>query len=160
MSLVASPPLPGFVSIQHHPLDQPGLAELVTRCLEGPVWCCLRWPDRTQFYEPTSAQPIQFSAGEGQVFNQARELRWQRQGDRYQVLLLSSTTITDEALESLGEKQQWLIRDLNAKAYPPTETRLPRGAAYPKPLNIGQRYFMDAATGTVQFVALREAQSS
>ena len=142
----------GFVSVECSPLDQPSWDELIKRCITGDVWHCLQWPHKTEFH---SEQPTDFSASGGQVFNQDRELRWKRRGDHYEVLLLSNSPITDDALRSLDEAQQWLIRDLNANFYPPTETRFPQGVTYPNGLDVGQRYFMDKQTGIVQFVALR-----
>lgn len=144
--------LPGFVSIQQTPLDQSSLDQLIRRCITGEAWHCLHWADRTLF---VSGLPSELSCPEGQVFNQHRELRWQQQGDRYEVLLLSSTVIVDAALQALLEEQAWLIQDLNAHFYPETETKLPRGIRYPSDLDIGQRYFIHKETGIVQFVALR-----
>ncbi|MGB3492291.1 MAG: hypothetical protein WBA57_06160 [Elainellaceae cyanobacterium] len=144
----------GFVSIQDSALDQSALDQLIQRCLAGDTWYCLRSPEAITLKVglPTDDQ---LSSPEGQVFSQDRELRWKRLGAEYEVLLLSKTKINDPALQPLDEEQQWLTRDLNANFYTPTETRFPRGVAYPNDLNIGQRYFMDSATGTVQFVALR-----
>jgi hypothetical protein len=150
----------GFVSIQRSPLDETALQALISRCIPGDAWHCLRWPHDTLF--GTGLQ-VDLSAPEGQVFNQHRELRWKRQNDGYEVLVLSSTPISDTVLRPLLESEpqpsesepQWLIRDLNAHFYPATETRLPRGVAFPKALDIGQRYFIHRETGMVQFVALR-----
>lgn len=144
----------GFVSIQSNELSQADLEQLIQRCLTGDTWYCLRSPEAITFHIGLP-QGDSLSSPEGQVFNQDRELRWKRQGDEYTVLLLSNTEIDDQALQPLDEKQQWLIRDLNANFYPPTETRFPRGVAYPDGLDIGQRYFIDGQTGIVQFVALR-----
>jgi len=149
----------GFVSIQRKGLNQAGLEQLIQRCLTGDTWYCLRSPAAITFHVGLP-QGDSLSSPEGQVFSRDRELRWKRQGDEYTVLLLSITEIDDPALQPLDEQQQWLIRDLNANFYPPTETRLPRGVAYPKDLDldIGQRYFIDGQTGIVQFVALRGAK--
>lgn len=150
----------GFVSIPQSPLDETALQGLISRCISEDAWHCLRWPHGTLF--ETGLQ-VDLSAPEGEVFNQHRELRWKRQNDGYEVLLLSSTPVSDTALRPLIESEpqpsesepQWLIRDLNANFYPSTETRLPRGVAYPNNLDIGQRYFIHRETGIVQFVALR-----
>lgn len=146
--------LQGFVSIQGIALNQSAFDSLIRRCLPGDTWCCVRSPQTITFKAglPTDAF---LSSPEGQVFGQVRELRWKHQNDVYKVLLLSKTEIDDQALQPLDQEQQWLIRDLNAKFYPPTETRFPRGVSYPEDLEIGQRYFMDSKTGIVQFVALR-----
>ena len=145
---------PGYVSIQSHGLNQADLEQLIQRCLTGDTWYCLRSPEAITFHVGLP-QGGSLSSQKGQVFGQDRELRWKRQGDEYTVLLLSKTKIEDQALQPLDEEQQWLIRDLNANFYPPTETRFPRGVAYPDGLDIGQRYFIDGQTGIVQFVALR-----
>ena len=145
----------GFVSIQDSALDQSALDQLIQRCLAGDTWYCLRSPEAITPLQEGLPTDGSLSLPEGQVFSQDRELRWKRQGDEYEVLLLSKTKIDDPVLQPLDEEQQWLIRDLNANFYPPTETRFPKGVTYPKDLNIGQRYFMDSAAGTVQFVALR-----
>ncbi|WP_346291416.1 hypothetical protein [Sphaerothrix gracilis] len=144
--------LQGFVYISRTTLDQSSLDQLMRRCITGRAWHCLRWPDRTRF---NSDLPSDFVCTEGQVFNQDREFRWKQRGDRYEVLLLSSTAVTDATLKPLVQEQEWLIRDLNAHFYPETETKLPRGIHYPEDLDIGQRYFIDGQTGSVQFVALR-----
>ena len=145
---------PGFVSIQSNGLSQADLEQLIQRCLTGDTWYCLRSPQTTTFSAglPTESS---LSSPEGQVFSQVRELRWKRQGSGYAVLLLSRAEIDDPALQPLDTEQQWLTRDLNASFYPPTETRFPRGVAYPDGLDIGQRYFINRNTGIVQFVALR-----
>ncbi|MDB9526783.1 hypothetical protein PN498_12355 [Oscillatoria sp. CS-180] len=144
----------GFVSIQSNDLNQADLEQLIQRCLTGDTWYCLRSPEAITFHVGLPKAGF-LSSLEGQVFSPHRELRWKRQGDEYTVLLLSNTEIQDQALQPLGKEQQWLIRDLNANFYPPTETRFPRGITYPDGLDIGQRYFIDCRTGIVQFVALR-----
>ncbi|MEM6838058.1 MAG: hypothetical protein AAF609_14525 [Cyanobacteria bacterium P01_C01_bin.120] len=144
----------GFVSIQSIDLNQSALSELIQRCLIGDTWYCLRSPETITLHVglPTD---VSLSSPEGQVFNSSRELRWKGQGHEYAVLLLSKTKIEDQALQPLDKERQWLTCDLNANFYPSTETRFPRGVAFPKDLDIGQRYFMDRETGIVQFVALR-----
>jgi len=144
----------GFVNIQSKGLNQADLEQLIKRCLTGDTWYCLRSPEAITFHVGLP-KGDSLTSPEGQVFGQDRELRWKRQSENYTVLLLSNTKIDDQALQPLDEQQQWLIRDLNANFYPSTETRFPRGVAYPDGLDIGQRYFIDGKTGIVQFVALR-----
>ncbi|WP_066426876.1 hypothetical protein [Anabaena sp. 4-3] len=111
---------------------------------------------------------------EGQIFNNHFELRWkQKYRDNYEVLLL---TITDnyDNFQPIGKS--WRIEPQNydnfpSYAYPAygyglDKTRFPKEFSYPKSLDIrvnedkknqpklGQRYFIDNETSTVQFVAL------
>lgn len=105
-----------------------------------------RWPHCVRWEAPDweALSPI------GQVFNRDRELRWKQRGDRFDVLLLSRIALPPE-FEAIG--QGWRYRDRSAHFYPKTDTRLPRSLSYPD-INIAQRYFMDAQTAVVQFVAL------
>lgn len=120
--------------------------------------CFLRWPDKIEFLEYKKvAQQVgsgQF-AQEGRIFNQECELRWRCQDKAYKVLLLSNTGEKggkDNIIESLGG--EWETKYLDASFYPKTEARFPKQKDYPDDLNIGQRYFIDAQTACVQFVAL------
>ena len=108
--------------------------------------CFQRWSHCVSWDAPTAQaiSPI------GQAFNAERELRWQQQGNCYQVLLLSTVALEPEFV-AIG--QGWHYRDRAAHFYPKTETRLPRSLSYPD-INIAQRYFIDARTAAVQFVAL------
>jgi len=92
---------------------------------------------------------------EGQAFDENRELRWKRKGSGYEVLLLSNTG-GDTELSAIG--QEWETKALAAKAFSKTETRFPRKIEIPGDLDLGQRYFIDAETASVQFIALRVMQ--
>lgn len=160
----------GFVHTTNlTPSSSQELSELIEHCMSKESWYFLRWPDQVSNFEPglpsdfCSANGRSSSNGrlctEGQVFSQTRELRWQRRGDKYQVLLLSKTEV-DHDLQTTGQSwtavgSTWEIKDLPANFYPETETRFPKGLTYPDKLDIGQRYFIDAQTALVQFVALR-----
>jgi hypothetical protein len=130
------------------------LKNIVRRCLSGKVWQFLRWPHQVKLSQLDVDSKDFFECQEGQVFNQTRELRWQRKGDSCEVLLLSDVG-GDDALSEIEPKRLWKTQDLNAMAYPSTETRLPQPVKVPDDLDLGQRYFMDAETACVHFVALR-----
>ena len=104
---------PGFVSIQSIELDQSSLKELMKRCFSSDTWYCLRWPHGTKF-ESGLPNDDDFPCVEGQVFDQKRELRWKSKGKQYEALLLSTTPVTDSALQPLDKTLKWFIRDLNA----------------------------------------------
>jgi hypothetical protein len=92
---------------------------------------------------------------DGQVFDRQFELRWQQNDDQsYEVLLLHCEQGVEnwdfQAIDS-----EWKISEpLGAYLYDKDETRFPKGFQYPKNLKLRQRYFQDAATATVHFVAL------
>jgi hypothetical protein len=108
-----------------------------------------------------------FPGFEGQMFNFERELRWKKQGNGYEVLLLSRVEADPDlgfkAVPSNRENYKWEICDHNAYFYKIDETKFPKGFTYkgandedidPKRISIGQRYFKDSDTATVHFVAL------
>lgn len=115
-----------------------------------PNYYFLQWPHKVSgIVEKLS----EFPSPEGQMFNSQFELRWKQRGSEYEVLILS-TENPDSALgdfQAIGNK--WKIIDRNAHLYTKHETRFPHQFIYPK-INIAQRYFMDAETATVHFVAL------
>ncbi|MGF1524265.1 MAG: hypothetical protein ACFBSF_18245 [Leptolyngbyaceae cyanobacterium] len=146
-----------FVGVNSSPLDQDGLQALMQHCGGEKSWHFLRWPHKVklEFGQPHS---VDFDCTEGQVFNQDCELRWKRKEDNYEVLVLATDFFADQALKRLGE--MWTTQDLSCDFFLPTETRLPKGITYPKGFDVkqrhfGQRYFINDATGTVHFIALR-----
>jgi len=84
------------------------------------------------------------------MFDGDRELRWKQQGSQFEVLILSTRKETP-AFEPVGE--DWTVQKRKAYVYPATETRLPQGIA-DRQVNISQRYFHNAKTAIVHFVAL------
>lgn len=106
--------------------------------------------------------PDEFSLGfEGQMFNSDRELRWKKQGSAYEALLLSSVAADLEGFEAIGEN--WEYCDRAAYFHGLNEPKFPKSFIYKgkndeniesKNISIGQRYFQDQRTATVQFVAL------
>ena len=106
--------------------------------------------------------PDEFSLGfEGQMFNADRELRWKKQANQYEVLILSQVEADLDGFEQLTE--EWQICDRPACFHGIEETKFPKSFIYngesdekidSKNINIGQRYFQDKKTATVHFVAL------
>ena len=111
------------------------------------------------------------SANEGQVFNSQWELRWQKKGTGYNLLLLSKEN-TDICSQFVAVPFEWKTEDRKALLYESNEisereirskeTRFPKGFVHNfaskesetnKP-TIGQRYFFNSQTATVHFVAL------
>ncbi|MEG4998167.1 hypothetical protein [Microcoleus sp. B4-D4] len=106
--------------------------------------------------------PDEFFPGfEGQMFDSDRELRWKKQGSAYEALLLSSVAADLEGFEAIGKNWEYCDRaayfhDLNEPKFP--KTFMYKGKNDEKiesnDISIGQRYFQDKRTATVQFVAL------
>jgi hypothetical protein len=105
--------------------------------------------------------PSERGETEGQVFNFLCEMRWKKHKCAYEVLVLSKQEFQLEGFEKLAGN--WEICDINAFWYNPEETRFPKGFIFKdendKPLNprkikIKQRYFQDADTATIHFIAL------
>lgn len=115
----------------------------------------LRWPHRVSGIQ--AGLPADFSSPEGQWFSRDRELRWQQVGPHFSLLLLCTEgALTGDELSDFAPvgNGNWQTQDRQAHFYPKTETRFPKGLHYPTALDIGQRYFLDAQTATVRFVAL------
>ena len=106
--------------------------------------------------------PDEFSLGfEGQMFNSDRELRWKKQGGVYEALILSTVPADLEGFEAIDENWEWC--DRAAYFHSLDEPKFPKTFIYkgendekiePNNISIGQRYFQDQRTATVQFVAL------
>jgi len=106
--------------------------------------------------------PDEFFPGfEGQMFNADRELRWKKQANQYELLILSRVEADLEGFEQLAE--EWEICDRPACFHDIGETKFPKSFIYKgennekidsKNISIGQRYFQDKTTATVHFVAL------
>jgi hypothetical protein len=105
--------------------------------------------------------PPDFPGFEGQMFNADRELRWKKQANQYEVLILSRVEADLQGFERLTE--DWEICDRAACFHDIDETKFPKSFIYKgenddkidsKNISIGQRYFQDKTTATVHFVAL------
>ena len=109
--------------------------------------------------------PAYFPGFEGQMFNEKLEVRWKKQGNGYDVLLLSQEIVNSVEFNPI--EVDWQISDRTAYWYLTSENKPP--AQFPKEflfldtngkpikpesIKIGQRYFQDKTTGTVHFVAL------
>lgn len=140
-----------YVGISPEPVSLKRLGELVNSYMDVDSWLFLRWPHRVLLRPIGEPPETGFACLEGQAFSQTKELRWKRKGKSYEILLLSVNG-GDASLPSIGNG--WETKELKAKAYPKTETRFPRKIFIPDRLDINQRYFIDARTGSVQFVAL------
>jgi hypothetical protein len=123
----------------------------------------LRWP-----YGVSGIQmnlPDHFPSPEGQLFNAELELRWKKRGTSYEVLFLGKVQPNTELeFSPLEGKWEWCDRD--AYFYNSDETKFPKGFLYqdakgqrldPKASpfkQVKQRYFRDAYTTKIHFVAL------
>lgn len=105
--------------------------------------------------------PDRFPSPEGQMFNSKLEVRWKKQGAGYELLLLSIEPKNILGFEAISGA--WKTCDRPAYFYNTGETRFPNGFIFkdekneniaPKDIPIGQRYFQDAKTATVHFIAL------
>lgn len=92
----------------------------------------------------------EFPSPEGQMFNHEVELRWKQKGQGFSILLLSVAGLEPE-FTPVGKS--WQIQDRNAHIHRSNETRFPKPIKSNLP-NIAQRYFIDAETSIVHFVAL------
>jgi hypothetical protein len=122
--------------------------------LENHHFCYfLRWPhDVSGIIDHAELERKDLSqTPEGQAFNYAAELRWKRNGDRFDLLWLGTQTPASDFQELPGE---WVYEDHQAVVYKKTETRLPKAVKLPH-IHIGQRYFRDRQTAIIHFIALR-----
>lgn len=146
-----------FVGVNAVHLNQAGVQTLMQHFESAQAWHFLRWPHTVKL-AAGHPQSDDFDCAEGQMFNRDCELRWKRKNDQYEVLMLATDFVADETLQRLGEI--WTTQDLACDFFLSTETRLPKGIKYPEGFDVkqrhfGQRYFVDDATGTVHFIALR-----
>jgi hypothetical protein len=125
----------------------------------------LRW-----FHKVSGIQmklPDDFPSPEGQLFNTELELRWKQRGTTYEVLLLGKAEPDAKlGFSPLRGDWKWEGCDRNAYFYDNDETKFPKGFLYQdaegnilspkaKPLEqVKQRYFRDARTAIIHFVAL------
>jgi len=141
-----------FVGVSEQLLTVEDLRELLQQPSTQPNYYFLRWSYKVSGI--VGQLPDEFPSPEGQMFNYDRELRWKQQGQHFSVLLLS-TTGSEPGFKPIGQK--WATQQRDAHIYPATETRFPKGLSSTK-VDVAQRYFMDADTATVHFVALTVAK--
>ena len=141
-----------FVGVSEQLLTVEQLRDLLKKLSNQRSYYFLRWPHEVSGIR--EQLPDEFPSPEGQMFNYNRELRWKQQGQHFSVLLLS-TTGSEPGFKPIGQK--WETQQREAHIYPATETRFPKGLSSTK-VDVAQRYFMDADTATVHFVALTVAK--
>jgi len=108
----------------------------------------LRWRHKVSGFIkqcPDSLSP------EGQLFDADKELRWQFQNSQFHLLLLSQVDDLDTNFFPVGNS--WETKVVNGMLRE-NDTRFPNQIKGETINHIAQRYFIDAETGTIQFVAL------
>ncbi|MFB2974752.1 hypothetical protein [Microseira sp. BLCC-F43] len=153
-----------FVGVSEQLFTQEELRELLQSMSHQPGYYFLRWPHAVSGI--LEKLPEEFPSPEGQMFNFDRELRWKQQKPGlYTVLILSNNGETAGFTAIDGN---WKTQQRDAYGYRTDETRFPRSLIYPESLaprfsedktqtnkpKLAQRYFIDANTSTVHFVAL------
>lgn len=104
--------------------------------------------------------PAKFPSPEGQMFTDSISLRWRQQGQQYDLLLLSPNPLSCTAeWQEISENNQpisWETRLLPILFHDEQDPQYPNRFNFQGVLekDICQRYFRDACTGTVHFVAL------
>ena len=140
--------------------DIEAISKLVSDYIGSDGYLFLRWPHRVHCSSVSEPPDEGLSCPEGQAFNCDKELRWKQKGPAYELLLLSESE--EEKSPAISQFSAigsiWETKVLNAKSYPATETRFPKKISVPDKLDLGQRYFIDAETACVQFIALRAKQ--
>jgi hypothetical protein len=143
-----------FVGVSEQLLSEKQLKDLLQKSSTQPNCYFLRWPHQVKWIENYEKLLEEFPSPEGQMFNYDREFRWKQQGQHFSILLLS-TTGSEPGFKPI--EQNWKIQQRDAHIYPANETRFPKGLSSTN-VDIAQRYFMDADTATVHFVALTVAK--
>ncbi len=153
-----------FVGVRKQLLTQEQLKELLQSTSNQPNYYFLRWPHKVSGI--AEELPEEFPSPEGQMFNGDRELRWKQQKPGlYTVIILSNN---GEIAGFTAIDGNWKTQQRAAYGYRTDETRFPRSLIYPESLDprfsgdktktnqpkLAQRYFIDANTSTVHFVAL------
>lgn len=141
-----------FVGVSEQLMTVKELRDLLEKFSNQRSYYFLRWPHKVSGI--VEQLPDEFLSPEGQMFNYDRELRWKQQGQHFSLLLLS-TTGSEPGFKPIGHK--WEIQQRDAHIYPATETRFPKGLSSTN-VDVAQRYFLDADTATVHFVALTVAK--
>jgi hypothetical protein len=92
---------------------------------------------------------------EGQMFGSECEIRWKQNAGGYEVLLLHcDRSVTEWGFDPVGNGWEVSQTPLAAHLYDSYETRFPQGFTSTAKIKFQQRYFQDAATKTVHFVAI------
>lgn len=140
--------------------DTTALAKLVNDHIGSDGYLFLRWPHQVHCSLVSEPPEAGIDCSEGQAFNQSKELRWKQKGAAYELLLLSEFEAENSPVrdEFVAIGSSWRTKTLDAKIYLETETRFPKKVTVPAGLEVGQRYFIDAETACVQFIALKAKQ--
>jgi hypothetical protein len=153
-----------FVGFIEQLLTEKELRELLQSNSNQLDYYFLRWPHQVSGI--LDELPEEFPSPEGQMFNCERELRWKQQKPGcYTVLILSNN---GQAAGFTAIDGKWETQQRAAYGYRTDETRFPRSLIFSESLDprisgdktqtkkpkLAQRYFIDANTSTVHFVAL------
>ncbi|GET41928.1 hypothetical protein [Microseira wollei] len=153
-----------FVGVSEQLLTEEELKQLLQSTSNQPNYYFLRLPHKVSGI--LEEFPKEFPSPEGQMFNSDRELRWKQQKPGlYNVLILSNNGETAGFTAIDGD---WKTQQRAAYGYRTDETRFPRSLIFPESIDprisgdktktnkpkLAQRYFIDADTSTVHFVAL------
>jgi len=123
------------------------LKTLLTELKTEKSYYFLRWYHQVSGFVqslPDKPSPI------GQLFDPEKELRWQWKNNQFQLLLLSRNDFNSEFCPVRGN---WTTKQV-AGILRSNETRFPHRIKGKEIKNLAQRYFIDAETATIHFVAL------
>ena len=153
-----------FVGVSEQLLTEEGVKQLLQRTSNESDYYFLKWPHKVSGI--LSELPKDVMSPEGQMFNCDRELRWKQQKPGlYTVLILSNN---GEEAGFTAIDGNWKTQQRDAYGYRSDETRFPRSLIFSESLDprisgekthknqpkLAQRYFIDANTSTVHFIAL------
>lgn len=139
----------GYASV---PSDENGasLHQVIERYTQPGNLFFLRWLHQVSGI--ITELPDQLSP-EGQLFNANFELRWKKRQRGYDVLWLGQNA-PDSSEIFTAIKRQWQTEDHPALLHDRKTPQYPNLFKYPRELKVWQRYFRDAETGIVHFIAL------
>lgn len=133
-------------------LNKNQLSNQINNLFTDECYHFLRWPHDVSGVQSGKPNLENNFAPEGQIFDSKTELRWKKQKDKYQVLLLSKLEKNLDGFSAITGN--WTTEDHNAVIYPRTETRLPKPVKVPENIKFRQRYFYNFDTSTIHFIAL------
>ena len=149
----------GYTSIPIDP-DDKSLRQLIERYTQPGDFFFLRSLHQVSGIITTLPDTL---TPEGQLFNAITELRWKKRRQGYEILWLGQQA-PDSDYRFTAIQRQWQTEDHPALLHDRRTPQYPNLFRYPAALKdeLWQRYFRDAETGIVHFVALalREPKSS
>ena len=120
--------------------------ETLVREYQADSYWFLKWPHKVSGFID---QPPKDLSSEGQLIHADYEIRWKPKHHLFSVLLLDSKGSKDKFKALEGE---WKTREVPGMVYEPP---IPKFAKLKRsPIQVRQRYFIDARTETIHFVAL------